>query len=124
LLEKITEDVRNDRPISVSQPPCVYANTVIVSPRIARRQLPPLLKPIRPLPSEDEESLSPKLQAKTNAGTELESFSPGVEDEDEEWPLLPSTLPLVIDNDPPQLERSFRRSQRYYTGRNVALVKP
>ncbi len=119
ILERITEDVRNDRPIS---PPSVYANTVIVSPRITRRALSTLPRAVRALPLR-----SSRLEARMNFGTELRSFSPSPrddhEDEDEdEWPLPPP--PLMIEDDPPRLQRSVRLSHRGYTSKNVALVRP
>jgi hypothetical protein len=117
ILERITEDVRNDLPIA---PPSVYANTVIVSPRITRRALSTLPRAVRALPLR-----SSRLEARMNLGTELQTFTPrpldDPEDEDE-WPLPPP--PLTIEDDPPlsQRQRSTRGSR--YTSKNIALVRP
>jgi hypothetical protein len=117
ILERITEDIRNDRPIG---PPSVYANTVIVSPRITRRALSTLPRAVRALPLR-----SSRLEVRMNLGTELRTFSPGPRDDHEdedEWPLPPP--PLMIEDDPPRLQRSVQRSHRDYTSKNVALVRP
>ncbi len=119
ILERITEDVRNDRPIG---PPSVYANTVIVSPRITRRALSTLPRAVRALPLR-----SSRLEARMNLGTELQTFSPrpkdDPEDEDEdEWPLPPP--PLMIEDDPPRSQRSIRGLRRGYASKNFALVSP
>ncbi len=112
ILERITEDVRNDLPIA---PPSVYANTVIVSPSIMRRPLSTLPRAVRSLPLR-----SSRLEARMNLGTELQTFSPGPvddpEDEDE-WPLPPP--PLMIEDDPPrfQRQRSIRGSR--YTSKKL-----
>jgi hypothetical protein len=118
ILERITEDVRNDLPIA---PPSVYANTVIVSPRITRRPLSTLPRAVRSLPLR-----SSRLQPRMNLGTELQTFSPrplDPEDEDEdEWPLPPP--PLMIEDDPPRFQRQRSTRGSRYTSKKVALVKP
>ncbi len=117
ILERITEDVRNDRPIG---PPSVYANTVIVSPRITRRALSTLPRAVRALPLR-----SSRLEARMNLGTELQTFSPrpldDPEDEDE-WPLPPP--PLMIEDDPPRSQRQRSARGSHYTSKDFALVRP
>ncbi len=119
ILERITEDVRNDLPIA---PPSVYANTVIVSPRITRRALSTLPRAVRALPLR-----SSRLEARMNLGTELQTFCPrpldDPEDEDEdEWPLPPP--PLMIEDDPPRSQRQRSTRGSRYTSKKFALVKP
>jgi hypothetical protein len=117
ILERITEDVRNDRPIG---PPSVYANTVIVSSRITRRALSTLPRAVRALPLR-----SSRLEARMNLGTELQTFSPRPLDDhkdEDEWPLPPP--PLMIEDDPPQLQRSVRGSHRGYTSEVFPLLGP